>query len=94
MSENINRYLRELEKYPPIPREKEIELITRAQQGDKRAFDQVIQSNLRFVVKVAKTYQQDGLEFEDLISEGNYGMVKALHRFDLDRGVKFISYAI
>lgn len=90
----LSRYLNELDKYPPIPQEEELELILKAKAGDRRAFEKVINSNLRFVVKVAKTYENNGIELEDLIAEGNHGMVKAFERFDTDRGVKFISYAI
>lgn len=94
MADSIQNYLNDIENTEPLERQEERDLIRKAQAGDKRAFDKVIRCNLRFVVKVAKSYIGQGLPFEDLISEGNYGLVKALKRFDLDKDVKLISYAV
>lgn len=90
----LEHYINDIKKYPPITREEEIELVIKARDGNQLARDQVIQSNLRFVFQVAKAYQGRGLDFEDLLAEGNIGLIKAFDRFDPDRGVKFISYAV
>ena len=94
MPKSIEAYLKDIEDTSPLDPQEERDLIRKAQNGDKRAFDKVIRCNLRFVVKVAKSYTGQGLPLEDLISEGNYGLVKALRRFDLSKKVKLISYAI
>lgn len=94
MPKSVQQYLNDIEDTEPLEKEEEKKLIRKAQNGDDRAFDKVIRSNLRFVVKVAKSYVGQGLPMEDLISEGNYGLVKALRRFDLDKDVKLISYGI
>ncbi len=90
----ITQYIDEIKKYPPLDREEENRLILLAKQGQKWASNKVINSNLRFVFQIAKSYQNRGLLLEDLIAEGNIGLLKALERFDPAREVKFISYAV
>lgn len=90
----IKSYLKDINKYPILSPEEEREVAKAASEGDKRAFDKLINSNLRFVVSVAKQYQNDTLSLLDLINEGNIGLIKAAHKFDYTRGFKFISYAV
>ncbi len=92
--ESIEKYLEEIGNFSPLPPEKEIELATRIHQGDTEALDELVKANLRFVISVAKEYQGQGLPLQDLISEGNLGLIKAAQRFDETRGFKFISYAV
>lgn len=92
--EAINRYFQDISKYPMISAEEETELTVRIRNGDQVALDKLVLSNLRFVVSVAKQYQNQGLSFSDLINEGNVGLVKAAKKFDETRGFKFISYAV
>lgn len=87
-------YMKDIRKYPQLTREEEIELGSRAVEGDKQAQDKLVQSNLRFVVSVAKKYQVKGMELLDIISEGNIGLIKAAERFDPSRGFRFTSYAV
>jgi RNA polymerase primary sigma factor len=91
---SLSNYLEEIGKFEPLAPEEEIELTQRIRQGDHEAFTKLIQSNLRFVVSVAKEYQGQGLPLVDLINEGNLGLIKAAERFDETRGFKFISYAV
>ena len=91
---SIDKYLQEIGKYELLTPEEEIELAKRAKQGDEKALEKLIQANLRFVVSVAKQYQNQGLPLGDLINEGNLGLIKAAKRFDETRGFKFISYAV
>ncbi len=91
---SISRYFQEINKYPMITADEEVELSQRIRNGDDRALDKLVLANLRFVVSVAKQYQNQGLSFPDLINEGNVGLVKAAKRFDEKRGFKFISYAV
>jgi RNA polymerase primary sigma factor len=93
-SDSIKSYLSEINKIPLLTSEEELELAEKAQQGDKKAREKLVISNLKFVVSVAKQYQNYGLLFEDLINEGNLGLIKASERFDPSRGFKFISYAV
>ncbi|MDE5980424.1 MAG: RNA polymerase sigma factor RpoD/SigA [Bacteroidaceae bacterium] len=93
-SQAINAYLREIDRYPLLSMEEEIELAQRIRKGDVQARDKMVNSNLRFVVSVAKQYPTQGMDLMDLISEGNVGLVKAAERFDETRGFKFISYAV
>jgi RNA polymerase primary sigma factor len=93
-SDSIKSYLSEINKIPLLTNEEELDLAEKAQQGDKRAREKLVISNLKFVVSVAKQYQNYGLLFEDLINEGNIGLIKASERFDPSRGFKFISYAV
>lgn len=91
---SIDKYLQEIGKYELLTPEEEIELARRSKQGDEKALERLIQANLRFVVSVAKQYQNQGLPLGDLINEGNLGLIKAAKRFDETRGFKFISYAV
>lgn len=91
---SLDKYLQEISKMPMISTEIEVELAIRIKQGDDIALQKLAQANLRFVVSVAKQYQNKGLPLNDLISEGNIGLVKAAMRFDETRGFKFISYAV
>jgi len=93
-SDSLQAYLRRINKIPLLSREEEVELATRAQAGDQKAFDKLIVSNLRYVVSVARKYLGYGLSLADLINEGNIGMIQAAKRFDPTRGVKFITYAV
>ncbi|MFC1747064.1 RNA polymerase sigma factor RpoD/SigA [Candidatus Neomarinimicrobiota bacterium] len=90
----LGNYLAEISKFEPLIPQKEIELTQRIKKGDRRAQHELIVSNLRFVVSVAKKFQGQGRPLEDLISEGNLGLIKAAERFDETRGFKFISYAV
>jgi RNA polymerase primary sigma factor len=90
----INKYFKDVKKTDLLSVEKEIELAIKIQNGDKRAVDLLVESNLKFVVSIAKEYQNQGLPLSDLISEGNYGLVKAAHKFDHTKGFRFISYAV
>ena len=87
-------YLKEINKVPMISHEEEIELAQKAQAGDKAAKDKLVNANLRFVVNVAKKYQNHGLDLTDLISEGNLGLLTAVEKFDVTKGYHFISYAV
>lgn len=87
-------YLKEINRIPLLSREEENELAIRAKAGDKEAKDRIVKANLRFVVKIAKKYQNHGLDLTDLISEGNIGLLTAIDRFDVDKGYHFISYAV
>ena len=93
-SQSLEKYLQEIGKCDLIPHEEEVQLIMRIKKGDKRAHDRLVKGNLRFVVSVAKQYQGQGLTLPDLINEGNIGLIKAVDRFDVTRGFKFISFAV
>jgi len=93
--ENIlSQYLKEINRIPLLTRDQENEYAVRAAQGDKNAKDMLVKSNLRFVVNVAKKYQNQGLPLIDLISEGNIGLMNAIERYDVTKGYHFISYAV
>ncbi|MDW8134879.1 MAG: RNA polymerase sigma factor RpoD/SigA [Bacteroidia bacterium] len=93
-SQSLDKYLQEIGKVPLLSVDEEAELARRIRQGDEEALEKLVKANLRFVVSVAKQYQNQGLPLTDLISEGNLGLIKAAKRFDETRGFKFISYAV
>jgi RNA polymerase primary sigma factor len=93
-NQSLDRYLQEIGKVDLLSPDEEIELAIRIKQGDTAAFERLTKANLRFVVSVAKQYQNQGLSLGDLINEGNLGLIKAARRFDETRGFKFISYAV
>jgi RNA polymerase primary sigma factor len=91
---SLDKYLHEIGKFNLISADEEVELARRIRQGDQAATDKLTRANLRFVVSVAKQYQNQGLSLADLINEGNLGLIKAAEKFDETRGFKFISYAV
>lgn len=93
-SEALDKYLQEIGKEEMISAEEEVELAQRIRHGDQKALERLTKANLRFVVSVAKQYQNQGITLPDLINEGNLGLLKAAERFDETRGFKFISYAV
>jgi RNA polymerase primary sigma factor len=93
-SASLDKYLQEIAKYDLITIDEEVELAQRIRQGDRVALEKLTRANLRFVVSVAKQYQNQGLSLPDLINEGNLGLIKAAEKFDETRGFKFISYAV
>lgn len=90
----LDIYLDDIRRYPLLTREEEVDLARRIQSGDRLAREKLVRSNLRFVVSIAKKYAGNGVPLEDLINDGNVGLVKAAERFDPERGFKFISYAV
>ncbi len=93
-SQSLEKYLQEIGKVELINPEEEVKLAVKIKQGDEKALERLTKANLRFVVSVAKQYQNQGLTLADLINEGNVGLIKAARRFDETRGFKFISYAV
>lgn len=93
-TKSLEKYFQEVSKIDLITVDEEVELAVQIKQGNQRALDKLVKANLRFVVSVAKQYQNQGLKLSDLINEGNMGLVKAAKRFDETRGFKFISYAV
>ena len=93
-SASIDKYLNEISKLPLLQKNEEVELAQRIRTGDQDALDTLTKANLRFVVSVAKQYQNQGLSLNDLINEGNIGLIKAATKFDETKGFKFISYAV
>lgn len=90
----LSKYLRDIEKIPLLPPKEERLLARRISQGDSQALARLVNANLRFVVFIAREYQDRGLPLDELISEGNMGLLEAARRFDAERGIKFISYAV
>jgi RNA polymerase primary sigma factor len=90
----LDQYLRDISAYPLISRDDEVHLAERIRESDQEALDQLVRANLRFVVSVAKKYQNQGVALADLINEGNLGLIRAAHKFDETKGIKFISYAV
>ena len=90
----LKKYLSDIKDTKPLSKEEEVELAQRIHNGDKKAKEELINANLKFVVFVAKNYQHRGLDLEDLINEGNIGLVKAAEKFDGTKGYRFISYAV
>jgi RNA polymerase primary sigma factor len=93
-SQSLEKYLQEIGKVDLLSPDEEVELAKRIKEGDPKALERLTKANLRFVVSVAKQYQNQGLSLSDLINEGNLGLIKAAQRFDETRGFKFISYAV
>ena len=93
-SESLDKYLQEIGKEELLSTDEEVELAQRIRKGDRKALERLTKANLRFVVSVAKQYQNQGLSLPDLINEGNLGLIKAAEKFDETRGFKFISYAV
>ena len=91
---SLDQYLRDISQYPLITRDDEVRLAQRIRAGEQEALDTLVRSNLRFVVSVAKKYQNQGVWLSDLINEGNLGLIRAAHKFDETKGIKFISYAV
>jgi len=92
--QSVKHYFKEVKNNALITREEELELALRAKDGDTYAINKLVTSNLRFVIKIAKEYQGNGLSLSDLISEGNIGLIKAVHKFEPEMGYRFISYAV
>jgi RNA polymerase primary sigma factor len=91
---SLDQYLAEISRYPLIDREEEARLARGIRKGSRESLDKLVRSNLRFVVSVAKRYQNQGVPLADLINEGNLGLIRAAHKFDETKGIKFISYAV
>jgi RNA polymerase primary sigma factor len=91
---SLDQYLKDISAYPLISRDEEAALARRIREDDQEALDKLVRSNLRFVVSVAKKYQNQGVSLSDLINEGNLGLIRAAHKFDETKGIKFISYAV
>ncbi len=89
-----NKYWSDLSKYPPLKLAEELEIAKKAKAGDRKSYELLINSNLRFVVKVAKEYAKQGLPLEELVAYGNLGLCKGFERYDPERGLKYISYAV
>jgi RNA polymerase primary sigma factor len=92
--DTLGLYLREIRRIPLLTPEQEVALARRVKAGEPKALHELVRRNLRFVVSVAKQYAKSGVPFEDLINEGNLGLIRAAERFDVDRGYRFISYAV
>jgi RNA polymerase primary sigma factor len=93
-SDILARYLHDLDQIPQLSQEEELQLARRIKEGDQQALNKLVRANLKFVVYIARDYEDRGLPLDELISEGNLGLLEAARRFDVDRGFKFISYAV
>lgn len=93
-SQSFDKYLKDINPIGLITTEREVELANQIKEGSQRAQKELIEANLRFVVSIAKQYQGRGLDISDLVSEGNIGLIKAAQKFDVSKGIKFISYAV
>jgi RNA polymerase primary sigma factor len=91
---SLDQYLKEISAYPLIDKAEEVRLAKEIRKGEESALNKLVRSNLRFVVSVAKKYQNQGVPLPDLINEGNMGLIRAAHKFDETKGIKFISYAV
>lgn len=91
---SLQKYFKEVSRLSTLPTELENKLIIKAQQGDKKAIENVMKGNLRFVISIAKQYSNKGLPLSDLISEGNLGLLEAIQKYDIEKNVKFITYAV
>jgi RNA polymerase primary sigma factor len=91
---SLDQYLKEISQYPLIDKKEEVRLAKAIRRGEEEALNKLVRSNLRFVVSVAKKYQNQGVPLSDLINEGNLGLIRAGHKFDETKGIKFISYAV
>ena len=91
---SLDQYLKEISQYPLIDKKEEVRLAIAIRRGEEEALNKLVRSNLRFVVSVAKKYQNQGVPLSDLINEGNLGLIRAGHKFDETKGIKFISYAV
>lgn len=91
---NLGLYLKDIARYKPLPAKEEAKMAGRIKRGDNKALEKLIKANLRFVVSVARNYQNQGMSLVDLINEGNLGLIKAASRFDENKNFKFISYAV
>jgi RNA polymerase primary sigma factor len=91
---SLDQYLKEISQYPLIDKNEEVRLAIAIRRGEEEALNKLVRSNLRFVVSVAKKYQNQGVPLSDLINEGNLGLIRAGHKFDETKGIKFISYAV
>jgi len=92
--DSISLYLKEISNYPLLSSEEEVSLARAYKDGDRKAIEKIVLSNLRFVVSIAKKYQNLGVALSDLINEGNIGLIRAAHKFDETKGVRFITYAV
>lgn len=92
--DTIAKYFKEVRKSVILTPQEELELAKRIKKGEQSAIDELVKANLKFVISIAKEYQNQGLQLSDLINEGNYGLIKAAQRFDHNRGFRFISYAV
>ena len=91
---SLDQYLKEISQYPLIDKAEEVRLAKGIRRGEEEALNKLVRSNLRFVVSVAKKYQNQGVPLSDLINEGNLGLIRAAHKFDETKSIKFISYAV
>lgn len=91
---SLGLYLRDIARYEPLPTQEEFRMAVRIREGDKKALENLVRANLRFVVSVARNYQNQGMSLVDLINEGNLGLIRAAKRFDEKKNFKFISYAV